>query len=107
MKFISSNNEITNKNSPKAGYFNEYGEMCEEQRACAESSNGKHRVLQSLSQRKIFNPVIDDMYKKQSGRKEMDFKMTLCTKSAFDNYLDFLKTKNPLSFRKAEMEINR
>lgn len=107
MKFISSSDEIANKNSPKTGYFNEYGEMCEEQKACAELSDGKHKILQSFSQRKIFNPIIDDMHKKQAGRKERDFKMTVCTKSAFDNYLDFLKTKNPLSFRKAEMEINR
>lgn len=107
MKFISSNNDITNKNIPVHGYFNEYGEKCEEARACAEHKAGAYKILQSISQRKVFNPVVDDMNKKLAGRKDNDFKMTKCSKAAFDNYVDFLKTKNSLSFRKTEIEISR
>jgi hypothetical protein len=111
MKFINSIDQLGGEKKYSNEYLNEYGNASEESRACAKvqsSDTGtRYYILQSNAQRKIFNPIIDDFHKKLPGRSEHEFKLTECSKEAFDAYADYLKTKNPLMLKKAEICVKR
>ena len=110
MKFIKSIDEISGEKKYSNEYLNEYGNAAEESRACAKmqvSETGiKYYILQS-AQRKVFNPIIDDFHKKLPGRAEAEFKLTECSKEAFDAYSEYLRTKNPLLLKRAELSVKR
>lgn len=103
--------EISGEKKYSNEYLNEYGNAGEESRACAKmqvSETGiKYYILQSSAQRKVFNPIIDDFHKKLSGRAEAEFKLTECSKEAFDAYSEYLRTKNPLLLKRAELSVKR
>jgi hypothetical protein len=111
MKFIKSADELGGEKTHSDEYLNEYGNASEESRACAKmhiaSTGIKYYILQSSAQRKIFNPIIDDFHKKLPGRTEAEFKLTECSKEAFESYSEYLRTKNPLLLKRAEIAVKR
>lgn len=111
MKFIKSIEELRPEGSVKKTCVDQYGAFCEEEKACAKfaeiSGTEKYFVLQSSAQRRVFNPIIDDYHKKLPGRTEKEFQLTEASKEAFEVYCEYLRTKNPLMLKRAEMAIKR
>jgi hypothetical protein len=111
MRFIKSVDEIKNEPIVQSDYTDQFGNPCSEEKACAKKQSSpagmKHFIMQSISQRKVFNPIIDDLSKKLAGRTEKDFSLIECPKDAHEFYVEFLRTKNPVFLKRAEIAIKR
>jgi len=111
MRFIKSAEDIKNEPLVQSDYVDQYGNACDESKACAKKqlspSGAKYFTMQSISQRKLFNPIIDDMAKKLPGRTEKDFSLVESPKDAYEFYTEFLRTKNPTFLKRAEIATKR
>ena len=111
MRFIKSSDEIKNEPVVQSDYIDQFGNACNQEKACAQKQSSpagmKHFIMQSISQRKIYNPIIDDLSKKLPGRTEKDFSLIECPKDAYEFYIEFLRTKNPTFIKRAEIAIKR
>jgi hypothetical protein len=111
MRFIKSAEEIKNEPIVQSDYIDQFGNVCSEEKACAKKQSSpagmKHFIMQSISQRKVFNPIIDDSSKKLPGRTEKDFTLVETSKDAYEFYVEFLRTKNPTFLKRAEIATKR
>jgi hypothetical protein len=111
MKFIKSIDDIKNEPVTSSDYVDQFGNTCSEDKACAKKQSSpagvKHFIMQSMSQRKLYNPIIDDSSKKLSGRTDKDFNLVESQKDAYEFYVEFLRTKNPVFLKRAEIAIKR
>lgn len=111
MRFIKSIDDIKNEPVTVSDYLDQFGNMCSEEKACAKKQSSpagvKHFIMQSMSQRKLYNPLIDDPSKKLAGRTDKDFNLVESQKDAYEFYVEFLLTKNPIFLKRAEIAIKR
>ena len=77
-------------------YDRDGGHSC---RSLEMSTSNRFFAKVNILNNKLYNPISDDVMQKRGGR--MSFAEREVTKESFDEYVEYLKTKNPIYYTRA------